>query len=160
MKTAARLTAFALLLASAAPLAAQRRARRLGDPTPGPSVGAHLGYSFDVDEPLLGAQATIPFTPHLGFYPSFDYYFVSNASLWALNLDLKFRPPSRYGAFYFGGGVDLMHASANGVGGSTTNLNLLAGLEGHRRRGNPYLEARLILGDGSAFQMALGFSWR
>src|SRR5690348_8130247 len=99
VKTAARLTAFALLLASAPPLAAQRRARRVGDPTPGPSVGAHLGYSFDVDEPLLGAQATIPFTPHLGFYPSFDYYFVSNASLWALNLDLKIRPPSRYGAF-------------------------------------------------------------
>jgi len=149
----ARLIGTTLLLLSSAAVATPVYAQRS-------HFGPHIAYNFDIKETAIGAQAHLPISHGVEFYPSFDYYFVNNYSLWALNLDLKIRPPSRYGAFYFGGGVDLMHASVNGVGGSTTNLNLLAGLEGHRRSGNPYLEARLILGDGSAFQMAVGFSWR
>jgi len=46
------------------------------------------------------------------------------------------------------------------VSGSSTNLNLLTGLEGRRGRTRPYVEAKLILGDGSAFQLVGGISWR
>ena len=125
-----------------------------------PSYGVHLGYNFDVDRVLLGAQLTYPITPRLAIYPTFDYYFVSGGSLWALNGDIKFHPPTRGGFLYVGGGLDILHASAGGVGATSTNLNLLAGLEGRRWRHTvPYVEAKLIVGNGSAFQIAGGLSW-
>lgn len=143
-----------MLVASTAD--AQRRARRRSVATAGPSYGAHLGYNFDVDDLLLGAQLSWPMTPQLDLYPTFDYYFVSPGSLWALNVDLKYRPPTRYGAWYVGGGLNLLHAT----GGSDTNLNLFTGLEGRRGRPRPYVEARFILGSGGMFQIAGGLNWR
>jgi hypothetical protein len=139
---------------------AQRRRRRAIAVNSGPTYGAHFGYNFDVDDALIGAQLTYPFTPDLGFYPTFDYYFVSGSSLWALNFDLKYRPPTRYGAWYIGGGLNWSHASANGNSASDTNLNLLTGLEGRRGRTRPYIEGRFILGNGSSFQIVGGISWR
>src|SRR5437870_3562103 len=83
------------------------------------------GYRFDAKDLLLGAQVSWPMTPQLDLYPSFDYYFQSPGSLWALNFDLKYRPPTRYGAWYVGGGLNFL----GGSGGTSTNLNLLTGLE-------------------------------
>ncbi|HTI06718.1 MAG TPA: hypothetical protein VL549_15555 [Gemmatimonadales bacterium] len=148
------------LVTAPTPAVAQRRARRAVAVTPGPTYGAHLGYNFDVDELLVGAQLTYPFTPSLAAYPTFDYYFVSGGSLWALNFDLKYRPPTRYGAWYVGGGLNWTHASAGGASGSDTNLNLLTGLEGRRGRTRPYVEGKFILGNGSSFQIVGGISWR
>ena len=148
-----------LLVLTAHTADAQRRARRRAA-APGPRYGLHLGYNFDVDELLLGAQLSWPIVPALDIYPSFDYYFVSGGSLWALNFDVKYRPPTRYGAWYLGGGLDLMHASAAGNGTTNSNLNLLTGLEGRRGRTRPYVEAKFILGDNSQFQLVGGFSWR
>jgi len=152
-----RVTLVVLLLGILASTAdAQRRTRRRSVATSGPSYGAHLGYNFDVDELLLGAQLSWPLTPQLELYPTFDYYFVSPGSLWALNFDLKYRPPTRYGAWYVGGGLNLLH----GAGGSNTNLNLFTGLEARRGGTRPYVEARFILGSGSTFQVAGGLNWR
>jgi len=81
---------------------------------------------------------------------------VSPGSLWALNFDLKYRPPTRYGAWYVGGGLNLL----GGTGGSDTNLNLLTGLEGRRGRTRPYVEAKFIVGGGSSFQIVGGFTVR
>ena len=150
--------ALGLLLVAvvASPADAQRRARRRAAATAGPSYGAHLGYNFDVDEVLIGGQLSWPMTPQLDLYPSFDYYFVSPGSAWGLNFDLKYRPPTRYGAWYVGGGLNL----SGGTGGSDTNLNLLTGLEGRRGHTRPYVEAKFILGNGSAFQLVGGFSVR
>ncbi len=74
-----RLLVVVLLVALTASTAdAQRRSRRRAiATTSGPRYGAHLGYNFDVDELLIGAQLTWPFTPNLALYPTFDYYFVS-----------------------------------------------------------------------------------
>jgi hypothetical protein len=154
-----RVTMVVLLLAVAAStVEAQRRTRRRpAAAAAGPRYGAHLGYNFDVEELLLGAQLSWPMAPNIDLYPTFDYYFVSGGSLWALNFDVKYRPPTRYGVWYVGGGLDLMHSSP---GGSNTNLNLLTGLEGRRGRSRPYVEARFILGNGSTFQIAGGVSWR
>ena len=139
---------------------AQRRARRRAIVTQsGPSYGAHVGYNFDADALLLGAQLVYPFTPVLALYPTFDYYFVNGGSLWALNFDLKYRPPTRYGAWYVGGGLNYLHASAGGTSGSDTNLNLLTGLEGRRGRTRPYVEGKFMLGSSSAFQLVGGVSW-
>ena len=152
-----RVTLVLSLLAVAASSAdAQRRARRRPAASSRPSYGPHIGYNFDVNELLLGAQLSWPITPQMDLYPTFDYYFVSPGSLWALNFDLKYRPPTRYGAWYLGGGLNLLHAT----GGSDTNLNLLTGLEGRRGRTRPYVEARFIVGNGSSFQIAGGLNWR
>jgi len=149
-----------LVAVTASTADAQRRRRRAIATQAGPTYGAHIGYNFDVDELLVGAQLTYPFTPDLAFYPTFDYYFVSGGSLWSLNFDLKYRPPTRYGAWYVGGGLNWSHASAGGVSGSDTNLNLLTGLEGRRGRTRPYIEGKFILGNGSSFQLVGGVSWR
>ena len=134
---------------------AQRRARRAAA-TPGPTYGPHIGYNFDGEALLVGAQLSWPITPQLEIYPTFDYYFIDPGSLWALNIDLKYRPPTRYGAWYLGGGLNY----AKGDGGSDTNLNLLTGLEGRRGRTRPYVEARFILANESVFQLVGGISWR
>lgn len=146
-----------LLALAASTVDAQRRARRRSiASTSGPTYGAHLGYNFDVDDLLVGAQLTWPLAPNLALYPTFDYYFVSPGSLWSLNFDLKYRPPTRYGAWYVGGGLNYSKAT----GGSDTGLNLLTGLEGRRGRTRPYVEGRFILSSESSFQIVGGLSWR
>jgi hypothetical protein len=155
--------ALALLLVAllASQADAQRRARRRPvSMAPGPSYGPHIGYNFDADALLIGAQVAWPITPRVSLYPTFDYYFVDVGSAWALNFDVTYRPPSRYGAWYLGGGINYTHASAGGTGGGDTNLNLLTGLEARRGRTRPYVEARFTIGDGSSFQIVGGFSWR
>jgi hypothetical protein len=156
---------FALLIVGvllARGLEAQRRTARGGVYTPldPVRVGPHLGYNFDADALLLGVQATMPLTQRIELYPTFDYYFVSPGTLWAINADMKFRPPTRMGALYVGGGINYLHASAGGFSNGDVNLNLLGGWEFRRRPLVPYAEARLILGNGSAFQVVGGFSFK
>lgn len=122
-----------------------------------PRVGPHLGYNFDADALTLGVQATLPVTARIELYPSFDYYNVSPGTLWAINLDMKFRPPTRLGAFYVGGGIDFLHTNA---GRGDVNLNFLGGWEARRRPLVPYVEGRLILGSGSTFQIVGGINFR
>ena len=149
-----RVTLVVLLLAAAASTADAQRRRSVAA-TPGPRYGPHLGYNFDAKALVLGAQVSWPISPRVDLYPTFDYYFIDPGSLWALNFDLKYRPPTRYGVWYVGGGLNLLHD-----GGSDTNLNLLTGLEGRRGRSRPYVEAKFILGNGSSFQLVGGFSLR
>jgi hypothetical protein len=157
-----RLGLVLLALTLVATSAEAQRRRRAVSTAPAPSYGAHLGYNFDNGGNfLLGAQLTYPITPRVGFYASFDNYFVSPGSLWALNADLKVRPPTRGGFLYLGGGLNYSHASVNGTGSGDTGLNLFGGLEGRRSRGAiPYVEAKLIVSGGSSFQLVGGFSWR
>ncbi|MGH7671423.1 MAG: hypothetical protein ACREMC_00880 [Gemmatimonadales bacterium] len=156
-----RVTLVLLLLALATTTAdAQRRARRAAAASAGPRWGPHIGYNFDAEEMLIGAQVSWGITPQLDLYPTFDYYFVDPGSLWALNFDVKYRPPTRYGAWYVGGGLNYSRRSVSGNSAGDTNLNLLTGLEGRRGRTRPYVEAKFILGDASSFQIVGGFSVR
>jgi hypothetical protein len=140
---------------------AQRRTRRrAAAATPGPSYGPHIGYNFDADALLIGAQVAWPITPRVNLYPTFDYYFVDVGTLWALNADVTYRPPTRSGAWYVGGGLNYSHFSAGGNGAGDTNLNLLSGLEARRGRTRPYVEARFTIGDGSSLQVVGGFNRR
>ncbi|HET9385248.1 MAG TPA: hypothetical protein VFO67_08885 [Gemmatimonadales bacterium] len=151
-----------LLVLVASTAEAQRRSRRRGGSAvnSGPTYGAHLGYNFDIDDMLLGAQLSWPITPDLAFYPQFDYYFVSDGSLWSLNFDLKWRPPTRRRVWYVAGGLNWAHASSGGTSGSDTNLGLATGLEGSRGKTRPYVEGRFILGNETSFQLVGGISWR
>lgn len=143
----------ALFLAGAAE--AQRRTGTLDRPR----VGPHLGYNFDADALTLGVQATLPVTARVELYPSLDYYAIRPGTLWAINVDMKFRPPTRTGAPYVGGGIDYLHTSAGG-GSGDVNLNFFGGLEARRRPFVPYAEGRLILGSGSMFQIVGGFNFK
>lgn len=159
MRTTLALAVAGFVLAGGAQ--AQRRTASGGAYTPIDPIriGAHAGYNFDVDQLVLGAQATMPITRMFEIYPSFDYYFVDVGSLWALNVDLKIRPPTSQGALYVGGGMNYLHASAGGVSSGDVNLNLLGGFELRQQSLHPYAEARLILGNGSAFQLVGGVSF-
>ena len=145
----------------AAPAQSQQRTMAGGrwGPIDPARLGPHLGYNFDADALALGAQVTLPITRQIEVYPSFDHYFVDPGTLWALNADVKFRPATRTGALYVGGGLNYLHTSAGG-GTGDTNLNLLGGLEARRRSYAPFVEGRLILGNGSAFQVVGGFNFR
>lgn len=145
----------AMVLAGAAD--AQRRTG--GGALDRPRVGPHLGYNLDVDALTVGVQATLPVTTRVELYPSFDYYAISPGTLWAINMDVKFRPPTRLGALYVGGGIDYLHTSASG-GSGDVNLNFLGGWEARRRPFVPYAEGRLILGSGSTFQIVGGFNFK
>lgn len=147
----------ALVVLPAARAAAQRS--RPGGGLAPSRMGPHIGHNFDAGALVLGAQLTLPLTRRIEVYPSFDYYFVDQGTLWAANADLKIRPGRRAGALYAGGGVDYLHSSAGGGQGST-NLNLLGGLEARWWPSAPYVEARLVLGDGAAFQVVGGLSFR
>lgn len=147
----------ALVVLPAVPAAAQRRGA--GGGLAPSRMGPHLGHNFDAEALALGAQLTLPLTHRIEVYPSVDYYFVDPGTLWALNADLKIRPGARAGALYVGGGLDYLHTSTGGGEGST-NLNVLGGLEARWWSSAPYVEARLILGDGAAFQVVGGLSFR
>jgi len=146
----------------AAPAEAQRRRMRGGRAvvSAGPEIGGHVGYNFDANNAVLGVQASFPLAPQVDFYPSFDYYTISNATEWGLNFDLKLRPPSQYRYWYAGAGLNLLHVSVAGASDTKAHLNLLVGLEGPRGSIRPYAEAREILGNGSAFQLVGGLSFR
>ena len=151
----------AIAVVTTAADAQRRRARRGGAAGPGDraQVGGHVGYIFDGSHALIGAQASFPIARQVDFYPSFDYYFVSNATLWSLNFDARILPPGPYRYGYLGAGLNVAHASAGGLGDTQTNVNLLGGLEGRRGRIRPYAEARLILGHGSSFQIQGGVNF-
>ena len=124
-----------------------------------PRVGPHMGYNFDADALTLGVQATLPVTRRIELYPSFDYYNISPGTLWAINIDMKFRPPTPRGALYVGGGFDYLHTNAGG-GSGDVNLDLFGGWEARRRLLSPYAEGRLILGSGSTFQIVGGLNFK
>lgn len=142
----------------ASPLAAQRRAGRPAARTAGtsPRLGPHFGYNIDFEAALLGAQLSFPIAPRFDLYPTFDVFFVDGGSLWALNLDGRYRPPTRFGLLYVGAGVQYLR----GDGGSDTGLNILGGIEGRRSAMRPYVELRLSLGDEANFQFVGGLSFR
>jgi hypothetical protein len=161
-RTSSRILLVLLVLVLAASSADAQRRRRpaaVGVSTT-PRFGPHAGYNFDAEALVIGAQLSWPITPAIELYPTFDYYFVDAGSLFALNFDVKYRPPTRSGAWYLGGGLNYSRFSSGGNSAGDTNLNLLTGLEGRRGRTRPYVEAKFILGDGSAFQLVGGFSWR
>ena len=139
------------------PLGAQRR----GSPAPlDPArIGPHAGYNFDADALNLGLQATLPVTQQVELYPTFDYYFVSPLSQWALNFDVKFRPRTARRALYVGGGLDYLHSSNGPASSGDVNISAIGGWEVRRRPVAPYVEGRLLLGHGSAFQVAGGISF-
>lgn len=152
--------AIALTLSVGAAVAQQTNESRAGSsrgvaPMTQTRVGSSLAYQFDVRDPALGAQLDVPLDSRFALYPSGAVYFVDQGSLVGFNADVKYRLPA---ALYLGGGLNVLHRSVAGVGNTDAGVNLLGGIE--RRSGwlQPFAEGRVILNDGSAFQLAAGLN--
>ena len=123
-------------------------------------LGPQLGYNFDAEAVVIGAQFSAPIGTHLEFYPSFNYFLVDVGTLWALNADLKFRVPAEgIDWLYFGGGVNLTGFSFSGSSNTEAGLNLLGGIESRRGNVHPFGEFRLTVGDGSSAQLVGGINF-
>ena len=123
-------------------------------------LGPHVAYNFDAKNLGVGAQFTMPVARQLEFYPSFDYYFVSPGSLWALNADLKYRPAIQSTDWlYLGAGLNIARASAGGFSNTNAGLNLIAGGESRAGNMHPYGEFRVTVGNGSTAQIAVGLNF-
>ena len=154
----------ALIVAAVAvlaePIEAQRRGRGRANRSSAPAkpraeVGGHFGYNFDFDQTVVGAQIALPFGKSIEFYPSADYYTGSGSPDWAVNADLRLRPPRVSQAWYMGGGVNLLFSGSD----NRTNANVFGGLESREGAIRPYFELRWIIGDGTALQLVGGLNF-
>jgi len=121
-----------------------------------PSVGARIGYDFDVDHVFIGGQLNLPVGRRWGLVPSAEFYPGLSGSLFRLNADVKYHPPTVYGLFYFGAGFAYLHASGAGDAGA----NLFAGWEGRQARPfKPFLEAKFVFADNTSFNVLAGLNF-
>lgn len=123
-------------------------------------LGPQLVYDFDVEEFGLGGQFTFPIATRLEFYPSARVYFVDPGSFWDVNADLKYRFSGQdLNWLYAGGGLNAAFTSIGDTEFDDVGLNLFAGWESLRGRVHPFVETRLILSDGSRFQVGFGLNF-
>jgi len=121
-----------------------------------PSVGARIGYDFDVDHVFIGGQLNLPVGRRWGLVPSAEFYPGLSGSLFRLNADVKYHPPTVYGLFYFGAGFAYLHAG----GASDAGANLFAGWEGRQARPfKPFLEAKFVFADNTSFNVLAGLNF-
>ena len=122
-------------------------------------LGPQIAYDFDIEEFGLGAQFSAPIVNRVEFYPSLMFYFVDPGSFFNVNADIKWRvAKDRPNWLYVGGGLNVARRSVAGEGDTDLGLNLLAGAESLKGRIHPFVEARLILADGSRFQIGAGLN--
>ncbi|HTL06006.1 MAG TPA: hypothetical protein VL241_09690 [Gemmatimonadales bacterium] len=143
------LTALLVLVASGVVRAQTHRAH----------IGPRIGYNFDLEDVNIGAQFSVPLLYRVEFYPSFDYFFHSPGSAWALNGDLKwrvFKDNPRW--FYLGTGLNLTTVSVSGNSNTDAGWNLFLGAESLRGRIHPFLEGRATISHGSMLQIQGGLN--
>jgi len=122
--------------------------------------GPQLGYNFDYEALVIGAQFSAPIGQHLEFYPSFNYFVVDGGSAFALNADLKYRLPME-GAnwLYLGGGLNVTRVESGGFDDTNAGLNLILGVESRKGNIHPFGEFRFTAGDGSSVQLVGGLNF-
>jgi hypothetical protein len=148
------LTAAGLLaVLIAAPAAAQR-----------PNLGLHVGYNFDREDALLGAQVALPMGDRVDLYPSLNYYLTDVGSTVGFNVDVRLRNvldvDDRDAMFYVGGGLNMMRNSQDGSSDTDTGGNLFVGYESRAGDLWPFVEVRGLLNENSAVQILGGLNFR
>ncbi len=122
-------------------------------------IGPQIAYDIDAKKVGLGVQVGVPIMRRLEFYPSFMLY-LGDGSFWNINADLKYRVASSQPHWlYIGSGLNISRSSAGGFSNTNLGLNLFVGAESLKGRIHPFVEPRLILGDGSRFQIAAGLNF-
>jgi hypothetical protein len=121
-----------------------------------PALGPRVGYDFDVKHVFIGGQLNLPVGRRWGLVPSAEFYPGLTGSLFRLNADLKYHPPTVYGLFYLGAGFAYLHAT----GASDAGANLFAGWEGRRARPfKPFLEAKFVFANNTSFNVLGGVNF-
>jgi hypothetical protein len=126
-----------------------------------PHVGPRIGYNFDAEDISLGGQLSFPIGRRLEFYPSADVTLVDPGSMFAVNIDLKYRLPagSSMDWLYLGTGLGIVSRSFNDNDNTDTGLNVLLGAESLRGRVHPFVEGRVLISDGSMAQLMGGLNF-
>ena len=122
-------------------------------------VGFRAGYNFDRDDAAIGAQALIPLSGMVEFYPSFDYYFADVGSAIGFNADLKWRPGNSSSVLYLGGGLNMMRTAVGEDNNMDAGGNLFMGVESRLGQSHPFFEVRGLLREDSAVQLVGGFNF-
>jgi hypothetical protein len=114
------------------------------------------GYYTEVEELFLGGGLRIGLA---GFeiIPNFEYVFVSNATLYTLNVDGQINLiPFGLGSVWIGGGLGLMGFGVEGSDTETKGLvNLFAGV-GLNVILKPFAQVKYVISDESTAVLALG----
>ena len=143
------------------------------------SLMPYLGYNLDSEGGLvgIGAEFAAPFSAgnlELAIRPSVEYVFVEdielfgteiNTTLLQINADVV----TRFSATpsfqpYAGAGLGILYASVESGGQSVSDtelgINVLGGLEfpGVLGFGDPFVQGRLTIADGSAIAILAGLS--
>jgi hypothetical protein len=123
-------------------------------------LGPQVGYNFDYEAVVIGAQFGAPIGRHLEFYPSVNFFLVDAGTVWALNADLKYRLPIEHADWlYLGGGLNVTHTEVSVFSNTDVALNLIGGVESRRGNIHPFGELRLTVGDGSTVQLVGGLNF-
>jgi hypothetical protein len=119
-------------------------------------VGMRIGYNFDFDEVLFGANLTVPMTSHIEFYPSLEIYAPESGNRLGFNGDVKVMLPRRSALgpqLYAGGGLGIVNVNQGDVSKTDIGVNLLFGIESRVGWMHPYAEGKILLYDDT--QIAL-----
>ncbi len=124
-------------------------------------LGPQIGYNFDYEALVIGAQFSAPIGTHLEFYPSFNYFFLDDPnSAWAVNFDLKYRLPIENADWlYVGGGLNVTRTEFGASDNTDARVNLIAGVETRTGTIHPFGEFRLTTGNGSTVQLVAGLNF-
>jgi hypothetical protein len=148
-----RVTLAALTLALAATTAATAQTQRT-------HLGPRIGYNFDAEVMTVGGQLSFPVARQLEFYPSADLHLVDEGSMFAVNLDLKYRlPGTSVRWMYIGSGLGIVSRSVGDFDNTDTGLNVFLGAESLRGRVHPFVEGRVLISDGSTAQILGGLNF-
>lgn len=124
--------------------------------------GAQLSFGNDIDFGL-GARVRVPvdqLLPGVAVEGAFDYFFPGNdLKYWELNANADYTLLLHDASAqpYFGGGLNLAHASTNAASDTHLGLNVLLGTRlGRGPRFNPFIEAREELRSGGKLVLTAG----
>lgn len=147
-----------LLIATAAALPSGARAQQQG----ATRFGAQVSFGHDIDFGL-GARVRVPIyqvLPGFAVDGAFDYFFPGgDLKYWELNANANYTVLLRNASVepYFGGGLNLAHASVASVGDTNLGLNVVLGTRiGKSAHLNPYIEAREELRSGGKLVLTAG----
>ena len=123
-------------------------------------VGSRVGYDFQTDEVILGANFTVPISTQIEFYPSLELYLPDRGNKIGFNGDVKIFLPIRASYdLYAGGGLGIVNQNLGDVSNTDVGLNLLFGVGSRVGRIHPYGEARLLLHDDTQLVLHAGVNF-
>jgi hypothetical protein len=123
-------------------------------------VGSRVGYDFQTDEVILGANFTVPISTQIEFYPSLELYLPDRGNKIGFNGDVKiFLPTRAIYDLYGGGGLGVVNQNLGDVSNTDVGINLLFGISSRVGRIHPYGEARVLLHDDPQFVLLAGVNF-